>query len=83
MSILPCRYARNATFQLAILPGKCKADFESFLSPIVEELLLLGKKTLVVQAGTASSVRCKVYALFINGDGVEINRLLRYSGHTQ
>ncbi|CEP16627.1 hypothetical protein [Parasitella parasitica] len=48
------RYARHATFQIAVLPGN----------------------------GDSEPIRCKVYALFVNGDGVEINRLLRYSGHT-
>ncbi|CEP17709.1 hypothetical protein [Parasitella parasitica] len=76
------RYARHATFQIAVLPGKSKADFESFLRPIVDEIILLSEKTLLVQSGNSEPVRCKVYALFVNGDGVEINRLLRYSGHT-
>ncbi|CEP11435.1 hypothetical protein [Parasitella parasitica] len=42
------RYARQATFQIAILPSKAKGDFDSFMASIVDEINRLSKKTLVV-----------------------------------
>ncbi|KAI9243382.1 hypothetical protein EDC94DRAFT_669616, partial [Helicostylum pulchrum] len=76
------RYARHATFQIGILPGSSKSDFSSYLKPIVNELKTLSEKTIVIQTGTESIIRCKVYALFVNGDGIECNRLMNFSGHT-
>lgn len=76
------RYARHSTFQIAVFPAKAKCDFDSFLKPIVNEINLLSKKTLVFRKGTELPVYCKVYALFINGDGIECNRLMNFSGHT-
>ncbi|KAI9243694.1 hypothetical protein EDC94DRAFT_492976, partial [Helicostylum pulchrum] len=75
-------YARHATFQIGILPGSSKSDFSSYLKPIVNELKTLSEKTIVIQTGTESIIRCKVYALFVNGDGIECNRLMNFSGHT-
>ncbi|KAI9243536.1 hypothetical protein EDC94DRAFT_700008 [Helicostylum pulchrum] len=60
-----------------------KNDFSSYLKPIVNELKTLSEKTIVIQTGTESPIiRCKVYALFVNGDGIECNRLMNFSGHT-
>jgi hypothetical protein len=75
------RYARHATFQIAVLPSKAKGDFDSFLAPIIDEINLLSDKTLVIKANGEAAVKCKVYILFINGDGIEANRMLNFQGH--
>ncbi|CEP06796.1 hypothetical protein, partial, partial [Parasitella parasitica] len=75
------RYARHATFQIAILPSKAKGDFDSFMAPIVDEVNLLSEKTLVIVGNDNQPVKCKVYVLFINGDGIEANRMLNFQGH--
>ena len=76
------RYARNATFQVAILPAKSKADFDSFLKPIIEEVKMLGEKTMLIMNGSQEPIKCKVYVLYVNGDGIECNRLMNFSGHS-
>ncbi|CEP18974.1 hypothetical protein [Parasitella parasitica] len=75
------RYARHATFQIAILPSKAKGDFDSFMAPIVDEINLLSKKNLVVASNGDELVKCRVYVLFVNGDGIEANRMLNFQGH--
>ncbi|KAI8637280.1 hypothetical protein BD408DRAFT_354054, partial [Parasitella parasitica] len=66
---------------IAILPSKAKGDFDSFLAPIIDEVNLLSEKTLVVKANGEAAVKCKVYIIFINGDGIEANRMLNFQGH--
>lgn len=53
------------------------------MKPIVQELDILSKKTLRVRRNGVEVARAKVYTLFINGDGVQVNQLMEYAGHTQ
>ncbi|CEP19953.1 hypothetical protein [Parasitella parasitica] len=75
------RYARHATFQIAILPSKAKGHFDSFMAPILDQINLLSKKNLVVASNGDELVKCRVYVLFVNGDGIKANRMLNFQGH--
>lgn len=77
------RYTRHCNFQVALLPAKSGLSFFALMQPIIDELDLLSKKALRVRRNGQEVGIAKVYALFINGDGVQVNELMGYAGHNQ
>lgn len=77
------RYTRHCTFQVALLPAKSNLSFFTLIQPIIEELDLLSKNIIRVKKNGLSDIEAKVYALFINGDGVQVNELMDFSGHSR
>ena len=77
------RYTRHCTFQVALLPAKSKISLHEYMKPILQELDVLSKKVMRVRRNGDEVAKAKVFALFINGDGVQINQLMNFAGHNQ
>lgn len=78
-----CRYTDEYTFQVAILFGDTKKDFDSYLRPIIESLDRLSREPVVVRKNGVHVTSARIFNLGVIADGIEINqRLLMFSGHT-
>ncbi|KAG2209290.1 hypothetical protein INT47_005582 [Mucor saturninus] len=77
------RYNDEYTFQVAILFGDTKKDFDSYLRPIIESLDRLSREPVVVRKNGVHVTSARIFNLGVIADGIEINqRLLMFSGHT-
>ena len=77
------RYTDQYTIQLACLPGPKKPkDLDSFLRPIVDELLDLSKHGLIVRKSGRELCRAKVHLLMASGDIPAVAEMMHHSGHT-
>lgn len=76
------RYTREHTFQVGIIHGKEKQDTPSFLRPILRELRAIHHKPILVKHNGVKVGVSRATVLVIGADGVEMNNLMCFYGHT-
>jgi hypothetical protein len=76
------RFHLNNILCLGVIPGPRKPrDFDSFLWPLVQELLLLELGVPAVDARTHTAVKLRAFLLFVFGDIPAVSMAMRMKGH--
>lgn len=76
------RFTHENTFEVAVIHSEKKPDIQSYLKPIIAEMLQLQEKPLRVHVNGELLATSSIICFRILGDGPQINELLCYKGHT-
>jgi hypothetical protein len=74
-------YTKEFSFPVAIVYGKVKKNYRSFLDLVIKELELVSAKPLLVKRNGEKVACAKVHLLCIIGDGIEQQALMNHKGH--
>ncbi|KAI9476581.1 MAG: hypothetical protein EXX96DRAFT_507889 [Benjaminiella poitrasii] len=66
--------------QLAIIPGK-PVDLDSFLIPIIDEIISLGKHGLIINKLDGEKIVSKVHIVMASGDIPQVAKVCHHKGH--
>ncbi|OAD71018.1 hypothetical protein PHYBLDRAFT_148233 [Phycomyces blakesleeanus NRRL 1555(-)] len=74
------RYTDEYLIQLAIIPGK-PVDLDSFLLPIIDEVISLGKYGLIIKKFDGERIVGKVHMVMASGDIPQVTKYCHHKGH--
>ncbi|OAD78838.1 hypothetical protein PHYBLDRAFT_73863 [Phycomyces blakesleeanus NRRL 1555(-)] len=74
------RYTNEYLIQLAIIPRK-PVDLDSFLLPIIDEVISLGKYGLIIKKFDGERIVVKVYMVMTSGDIPQVTKYCHHKDH--
>lgn len=75
------RFAKENTFELAVIHSERKPDIYSYLKPIIAQMLLLQKTPLRVVVNGKLLAKCNIICFKVLGDGPQVTEFLCHKGH--